>query len=1058
MNRTLTFLFAMFTMVALHAQSDYFTPYQQTKLRLPSVPLISNDPYISFWSPYNKLTGGTTRHWTGAVKAMDGILRVDGTNYRFMGTMKDVSLESIAPMGSKGRWLAKIKRSNVASNWYEKEASEAGWSNGYGAFGNQSEYEGVYTNWNDISHYYIRRHVTLTEENLKEDLWIIYSHDDDFELYINGIKLAEATGGNTWKQNVKVHLQGEARNALVAGDNVIAFHVNNTRGGALADVGLFRNTLGFHAGMQSIAAMADEGPWDARVRTTSLSGTTWTKEDFDDTGTSWKDQQGAFGTSDQPNVNTPWTAAGSDVYIRRRITLTAEDLQRDLHVIYSHDDVCEGYINGRKIFSTGETWVKNVDYQLTDADKAVLHEGENVIAYHVHNTTGGALADIGLYYSTTGEQIANQTNCHVLATNTYYKFTCGPVTLDVVFTAPMLMKDVDLMSTPVNFISYQATSNDGEEHDVQFFFATSPELTVNNNMQATVSTVTEQNGIRYIRSGAKTQKVLGKAGDMICIDWGYLYIPDINGTVTVGDRTEVSAAFAATGKLPEAPSTAITSTEESEMPMLAYSKDLGKVTHTSSYMMIGYDEVKDMRYMGEDYKGYWARNGKTIYTAFEELRDRYDEIMTDCQAQDKQIYDDGLSSGNYKYAELLSGCYRHVIAAHKIFQDNKGNLLFFSKENNSNGCVNTVDLTYPSAPLFLIYNTDLMKGMCTSILDYCESSRWGFDFAAHDLGTYPHANGQVYSITRPDASGGFAGNMPIEESGNIVVLAAAISLIDDDLTWANKYWRTLKTWTDYLVEYGLDPENQLCTDDFAGHLAHNANLSLKAIMGVTGFALMCQMKGDQESYEYYIGKAQYMATEWVKMAKDGAHYKLAFDRDGTWSQKYNMVWDKVWQTELFPANVFRQEMIYYNGKLNTYGLPLDNRSVYTKTDWVSWTACLGTQAQFNTHMDRLYKYANETKSRVPLSDWYFTDSGNYVAFIGRSVVGGHWMKVLLDKCVSGELMTGINDIENSLTPATSKGEGAYDLSGRKIDSSLFTPQSSLKSGIYIINGKKVVIK
>ena len=108
--------------------------------------------------------------------------------------------------------------------------------------------------------------------------------------------------------------------------------------------------------------------------------------------------------------------------------------------------------------------------------------------------------------------------------------------------------------------------------------------------------------------------------------------------------------------------------------MLAFSKDLGKVSQASSYMMIGYDEVKDMRYMGEDYKGYWARNGKTIYTAFEELRDRYDEIMTDCQEQDKIIYDDGLASGNYKYAELLSGCYRHVIAAHKIFQDNKGNL------------------------------------------------------------------------------------------------------------------------------------------------------------------------------------------------------------------------------------------------------------------------------------------------------------------------------------------------------------------------------------------------
>ena len=226
-------------------------------------------------------------------------------------------------------------------------------------------------------------------------------------------------------------------------------------------------------------------------------------------------------------------------------------------------------------------------------------------------------------------------------------------------------------------------------------------------------------------------------------------------------------------------------------------------------------------------------------------------------------------------------------------------------------------------------------------------------------------------------------------------------------------------------------------------------------MGVTGFALMCRQKGDTESYSYYIGKAQEMATEWVKLAKDGTHYKLAFDKSGTWSQKYNMVWDKVWQTNLFPSSVYSQEMVYYNGQIKTYGLPLDNRSLYTKTDWVSWTACLGTQKQFDTHMDRLYKYANETKSRVPLSDWYFTDSGNSVAFIGRSVVGGHWMKVLLDKCVSGELITGINDIEHS-SLNIEHSDAVYDLSGRKVNCQLSTVNRQLPKGIYIISGKKVV--
>ena len=100
---------------------------------------------------------------------------------------------------------------------------------------------------------------------------------------------------------------------------------------------------------------------------------------------------------------------------------------------------------------------------------------------------------------------------------------------------------------------------------------------------------------------------------------------------------------------------------------------------------------------------------------------------------DKRIYDDALAAGNVHYAELLSASYRHVMAAHKLFEDNDGNLLFFSKENASNGCVNTVDLTYPSAPLFLIYNPELVKAMMTSIFEYSRSGRWDKPFAAHDL-------------------------------------------------------------------------------------------------------------------------------------------------------------------------------------------------------------------------------------------------------------------------------------------------------------------------------------
>ena len=1041
---------------------DYFVPYKQTALRLPSVPLLVNDPYFSFWSPYDHLYDGTTKHWDDQQKAMDGLLRVDGQVYRFMGKQRTTKLLSIAPMGNKGGYQAKVRTSLTTAmeeTWMNLDFNESGWQTQTGPWGTSSEYPYIKTNWTgNNTDRYIRRHVTLTAEDLRSDLWVIYSHDDKCEVYVNGIQIAATDV--SWKQNVKVHLTGAARASLVEGDNVIAFHVHNTSGGAQADIGLYKNTLGFHPGFRAIAGagMADEGAWEAKVKTTSTSGTTWTTETFDDE--SWETKPGAFGSqSEYPNVNTNWTATNSDYYIRRYITLTAEDLQQKLTLIYSHDDVCQAYINGRRLVSTGNTWVQNVVYQLTDDDKAVLHEGQNVIAYHVHNTTGGALADIGLYVDVTGEQPATQTACHVLPTSTYYTFQCGPATLDVVFTAPFLMDDIEKMSTPINYISYQVRANDGQEHDVQFYFGTTPELAVDNNSQATTTTIVSNDGRRYIKSGSKDQKVLGKAGDLITIDWGYLYLPDVNGTVSVADQDLTASTFLATGQLPES-TTPFASTEEGEMPQLSYMHDFGTVSQASSYMMFGYDEVYDMRYMDRDYKGYWARNGKTIQQAFVEFQENYDDIMTRCKQQDKIIYDDGLASGNDKYAELLCASYRHCIAAHKIFEDNKGNLLFFSKENNSNGCVNTVDLTYPSAPLFLLYNTDLMKGMCTSILDYCQSDRWGFDFAAHDLGTYPHANNQVYAQRFPGANGEFGGNMPIEESANIVILAAAISIIDGNTEWADRYWQTLTTWTNYLVENGQDPENQLCTDDFAGHLAHNANLAVKAIMGVAGYALLCDLHGDGTAYGTYLAKAREMAAAWVKLAKEDTHYKLAYDRSGTWSQKYNMVWDKAWGLGLFTDQVKTQEFNYYLGKLKTYGLPLDSRSTYTKSDWEMWTAALARTDNYFLRISNLvWKYVNETPSRVPLSDWYYTDgNGSMCAFRARSVVGGHWMKVYVDKMLRGEIGTAIAPIQvqepdNEIVNSKSSNSKCYDLYGRQIVNGKLS--NGKWHGIYIRDGKKI---
>jgi len=592
-----------------------------------------------------------------------------------------------------------------------------------------------------------------------------------------------------------------------------------------------------------------------------------------------------------------------------------------------------------------------------------------------------------------------QTSVTVRPTHTIYTFANARVKVELAFMTPSLPWDLDVLSRPVTYITWNVAPADGRPHQVQIYFDCGADLAVNTTDQSVQLDYPKADGLAIARVGTPEQPVLARRGDDVRIDWGYGYLAAPSGagtTVTGGPGGRLRIGFASSGTIPAAGDSIAPAPASAGRHTMAAAWDLRAVGPQAAtcYAMLAYDDIKSIRYFSNDLAAYWRRNGTSIENALAmAARDR-DALEVKARGFDADLQRDLEMAGGAKYAAIAMLAYRQTLAATKLAADTNGQPLLFPKENFSNGCIATVDVIYPMAPEFLLFGPALAKALVVSNLDYASSPRWKFPFAPHDLGTYPHATGQVYGGGERTEEN----QMPVEETGNMLILVAAIAKMEGNADFAGRYWPVLTRWAEYLRDKGYDPENQLSTDDFAGHLAHNVNLSAKAIIALGAFAQLSSLRGDKALAARYRTLAEQFARRWATEADAGDHFRLAFDQPDTWSQKYNLVWDRVLGLNLFAAEVARKEMAFYRRMQGRYGLALDNRRLYTKLDWITWTATLtGSRSDMEALVAPVFDFLNQTPHRVPMSDWYWTHDATKTGFQARSVVGGVFLRMLYDQ-------------------------------------------------------------
>ena len=459
-----------------------------------------------------------------------------------------------------------------------------------------------------------------------------------------------------------------------------------------------------------------------------------------------------------------------------------------------------------------------------------------------------------------------------------------------------------------------------------------------------------------------------------------------------------------------------------------------------------------------------------------------------------QLAIDAYQSGAADYVDIVALSARQVMGA-TSFVGTSDDPILFLKEISSNGNTQTIDVIFPSFPFFLYSNPKWLGYLLEPLIEHTLSGQYPNKYAMHDIGTFfPNATGH------PDGRDEY---MPVEECGNMLIMGlalvnsfrhqnknsgsslhgvegcvaecapesatpkafslrfkedASVKFLDAQASefeamenakeWVNRSYRLWKQWTGYLVDYSLEPENQLSTDDFAGWLPLQTNLALKGIIGIHAMSRLSEFVGNDADATMYGNISKTYVAKWEEfgLSRDKTHAKIAYDWYGSWTTLYNLYADSLLcfrvdaeksndsgfelghsdkqkpmkppahddEIAFVPKHIYKLQSDWYYDVRQKYGLPLDSRHLYTKTDWEFFAMAVSARSVREPILQSVAKWVNETVTDRPLTDLHMTEGrGEFPGpnFFARPVIGGHFAFLTLERACGGKALDGLKFLD-----------------------------------------------